>query len=111
MAVVYLASAPKSNRVYTALTAATKDVEASPYEPVPMQIRNAATKLMKEVGYGEGYAYAHDFEFGTTDMETLPERLRDRRYYEPGTMGFEKDIRKRIEWWTAVKEKIRAGKG
>jgi len=111
MAVVYLGAAPKSNRVYAALTRATKDVEESPFEPVPMQIRNAVTGLMEEVGYGKDYEYAHDHAFGTTDMETLPLRFLGRSYYEPGTMGFEKEIRKRMEWWAAVKEKIRAGKG
>ncbi len=109
-AVIYLGSAPKSNRAYAAFTKAMKDVEASPYEPVPLQIRNAVTGLMKEIGYGQGYAYAHDFEFGTTDMETFPEKLKGRRYYEPGALGFEKDVKKRIEWWTSVKAKIRDGK-
>ena len=109
-AVIYLGSAPKSNRAYAAFNKAMKDVEMSPYEPVPLQIRNAVTKLMKEIGYGRGYAYAHDFEFGTTDMETLPEKLKGREYYEPGALGFEKDIQKRIAWWESVKAKIRAGK-
>jgi putative ATPase len=109
-AVIYLGAAPKSNRAYTAFKKATQDVERSPYEPVPLQIRNPVTKLMTEIGYGQDYAYAHDFEFGTTDMETMPERLIGRAYYEPGSMGFEKDIRKRIDWWESVKAKIRAGK-
>ncbi|MDP2915605.1 MAG: replication-associated recombination protein A [Candidatus Aminicenantes bacterium] len=109
-AVIYLGSAPKSNRAYAAFTKAMKDVEMSPYEPVPLQIRNAVTGLMKEIGYGQGYAYAHDFEFGTTDMETFPEKLKGRRYYEPGVLGFEKDIKKRIDWWESVKAKIRDGK-
>jgi putative ATPase len=107
-AVIYLGSAPKSNRAYVAFQKAMKDVEASPYEPVPLQIRNAVTKLMKEIGYGQDYAYAHDFELGTTDMETLPDRLKGRTYYEPGAAGFEKDIRKRMEWWVSVKARIRA---
>jgi putative ATPase len=109
-AVIYLGSAPKSNRAYAAFTMAMKDVEESPYEPVPLQIRNPVTRLMKEIGYGKEYAYAHDFEFGTTDMETFPEKLKGRRYYEPGVLGFEKDIKKRIEWWESVKAKIRDGK-
>jgi len=109
-AVIYLGAAPKSNRAYVAYGRATADVEKSPHEPVPMPIRNAVTKLMKEVGYGRDYAYAHDFAFGTTDMETLPERLKDRVYYEPGGFGFEKDIRKRMDWWREIKEKIRRDK-
>ena len=110
-AVVYLASAPKSNRVYAAFQAVTKDVEMSPHEPVPLHIRNAVTPLMKELGYGKDYQYAHDSASSTTDMETFPERLKGRKYYEPGTLGFEKEVRKRIEWWEALKEKIRSRKG
>jgi putative ATPase len=110
-AVVYLASAPKSNRVYAAFQAVTKDVEMSPHEPVPLHIRNAVTPLMKELGYGKDYQYAHHSASSTTDMETFPERLRGRKYYEPGSLGFEKEIRKRIEWWETLKDKIRAGKG
>jgi len=105
-AVIYLASAPKSNRAYAAFGKAMKDVEASPHEPVPLQIRNPVTRLMKDFGYGKDYAYAHDFGFSTTDMETFPERLRGRRYYTPGDMGLEKEIKKRIEWWLKVKQKI-----
>jgi len=109
-AVVYLASAPKSNRVYAAFQAVTKDVEMSPHEPVPLHIRNAVTPLMKEIGYGKDYQYAHDSASSTTDMETFPERLKGRKYYEPGTLGFEKEVRKRIEWWEALKDKIRSKK-
>jgi len=109
-AVVYLASAPKSNRIYAAFGKVQKDIEERPHEPVPMAIRNAVTKLMKEVGYGQGYAYAHDRAEGTTDLETMPERLRGRTYYEPGGLGFEKDIKKRMEWWAAQKSRLRAEK-
>jgi putative ATPase len=109
-AVIYLGSAPKSNRAYIAFDKAMKDVEQSPQEPVPLQIRNPVTGLMKEIGYGKDYAYAHDFAFGTTDMETFPERLKGRIYYEPGAIGFEKDVKKRIEWWESVKQKIRQEK-
>jgi putative ATPase len=106
-AVVYLASAPKSNRIYTAYGAVQKDIERSPHEPVPLNIRNAVTPLMKEIGYGQDYQYAHDNVLATTDMETMPERLKGRRYYEPGNLGFEKEVRKRIEWWDALKAKLR----
>jgi putative ATPase len=109
-AVVYLASAPKSNRAYVAFSKAMKDVESSPQEPVPLQVRNPVTGLMKDIGYGKDYAYAHDFAFSTTAMETFPERLKGRRYYEPGELGLEKDIKKRIDWWIKVKERIRAEK-
>jgi putative ATPase len=106
-AVIYMASAPKSNRVYAAFTAVTREVERSPHEPVPLHIRNAVTPLMKEIGYGKDYQYAHDNALSTTEMETLPERLRGRKYYEPGSLGFEKEVRKRIEWWEALKGRLR----
>lgn len=109
-AVVYLASAPKSNRVYAAFGQAMKEVEESPFEPVPLHIRNAVTPLMKELGYGEDYEYAHDSPLSTTDMETFPERLKGKKYYHPGHLGFEKEIKKRIDWWDALKERIRKEK-
>ncbi|MGB9835190.1 MAG: replication-associated recombination protein A [Candidatus Saccharicenans sp.] len=109
-AVVYLASAPKSNRIYAAFNQVMKEVEESPHEPVPLHIRNPVTPLMKEIGYGQDYQYAHDHPLSTTDMETFPERLKGRRYYQPGPLGFEKEIRKRIEWWNALKEKIKQEK-
>jgi putative ATPase len=109
-AVVYLAAAPKSNRIYAAYGAVQRDVERSPHEPVPLQIRNAVTALMKEIGYGKEYQYAHDSALETTDMETMPERLKGRRYYEPGNLGFEKEMRKRIDWWEGLKARIREGK-
>lgn len=109
-AVIYLASAPKSNRAYTAFAKAMKDVEQSPFEPVPFHLRNPVTDLMKDIGYGKDYAYAHNFAFSTTDMETFPKRLKGRKYYEPGNLGLEKDIKKRMEWWNSLKAKIRKQK-
>jgi putative ATPase len=109
-AVIYLASAPKSNRAYAAFSQAMKEVEESPYEPVPLHLRNPVTPLMKDVGYGKDYDYAHDFEFGTTAMETFPERLKGRKYYEPKDIGLEKEIKKRLEWWQSVKKKIQSEK-
>ncbi len=109
-AVIYLASAPKSNRAYTAFAKAMKDVEESPFEPVPLHLRNPVTNLMKDIGYGKDYAYAHEFPYSTTDMETFPDRLKDRRYYEPGSLGLEKEIKKRIDWWNSLKEKIKLEK-
>jgi putative ATPase len=108
-AVIYLAAAPKSNRAYVALKQALKDVESSPWEPVPLHLRNPVTDLMKDVGYGRDYAYAHDFTERTTDMQTLPERFRDRRYYRPGELGLEREIKKRMEWWAGLKKKKRSG--
>jgi putative ATPase len=106
-AVIYLASAPKSNRAYTAFSRAKKDVESSPFEPVPLHLRNPVTSLMKEVGYGKDYKYAHNYDYATTDMETFPERLKGRQYYEPGNLGLEKEIKKRIDWWSQLKSKDR----
>jgi putative ATPase len=107
-AVIYLASAPKSNRAYVALGRAMKDVESSPFEPVPLQLRNPVTSLMKDVGYGKDYKYAHDFAHATTDMETFPEKFKGRKYYEPGNLGLEKEIKKRIDWWNDLKKRIKS---
>lgn len=109
-AVIYMASAPKSNRAYSAFSKAKADVEKSPYEPVPLHLRNPVTKIMKDVGYGADYRYAHDYEESTTDMETFPERFKGRRYYEPGNLGMEKEIRKRMDWWQSLKDKLRSEK-
>jgi putative ATPase len=108
-AVIYLAAAPKSNRSYTAFARAMKDVESSPFEPVPLHLRNPVTSLMKSIGYGKDYKYAHDFEQMTTDMETFPEKFRGRKYYKPGMLGYEKEIKKRIDWWDDLKKRMRSG--
>jgi len=107
-AVIYMASAPKSNRAYAAFSKAKADVEKSPFEPVPLHLRNPVTKVMKDVGYGADYKYAHDFEVSTTDMETFPEKLKGRRYYEPGNLGMEKEIRKRMDWWQGLKTNLKS---
>lgn len=109
-AIIYMASAPKSNRAYAAFSKAMKDVEKSPFEPVPLHLRNPVTRLMKDFDYGKDYAYAHDFAYSTTDMETFPKRFKGRKYYEPGKLGLEKEIKKRIEWWTSLKDKIKEEK-
>jgi putative ATPase len=82
-AAVYLARAPKSNKVYMAYEAAAEDARRTQTEPVPLHLRNAPTKLMKGLGYGKDYKYAHDYEAGQTDMVCLPDKLKDRKYY-PG---------------------------
>ena len=96
-AIVYLAVAPKSNALYTAYSEVQHDVERTAAEPVPLHLRNAPTGLMKGLGYGEGYQYAHDLEDKVADMECLPENLRTRVYYEPTNEGIEKRIRERLE--------------
>jgi putative ATPase len=102
---IYLALAPKSNAVYVAYNKAKKDAEKTIAESVPMHLRNAPTKLMKELGYGKGYKYAHDFEEKVTDMQCLPDNLKDRKYYVPTDSGFEKDIQKRLEQISNLKKK------
>jgi len=95
-AVVYLAVAPKSNALYTAYGRVQADVESTAAEPVPLHLRNAPTGLMKNLGYGQGYQYAHDLEQKVADMQCLPDNLKDRRYYQPTTEGVEKRIRERM---------------
>ncbi|MGA8489288.1 MAG: replication-associated recombination protein A [Terriglobales bacterium] len=96
-AVVYLALAPKSNALYTAYAEVQQDVEATAAESVPLHLRNAPTGLMKGLGYGQGYQYAHDVEGKIADMQCLPDNLRDRTYYHPTNEGLEKRIRERLE--------------
>jgi putative ATPase len=96
-AVVYLSVAPKSNALYAAYGSVQGDVEATAAEPVPLHLRNAPTRLMKGLGYGKGYQYAHDLESKVADMQCLPDNLRGRVYYQPTNEGIEKRIRERME--------------
>jgi putative ATPase len=96
-AVVYLSVAPKSNALYTAYATVQQDVERTAAEPVPLHLRNAPTGLMKGLGYGRGYQYAHELDEKVADMQCLPDNLRDRIYYEPTSEGVEKRIRERLE--------------
>ncbi|CAK8053944.1 replication-associated recombination protein A [Eupransor demetentiae] len=96
-AVTYLSLAPKSNAVYKARLAAAKDVKATGSEPVPMQIRNAPTKLMKDLGYGKNYQLAHYAEDKLTDMKTMPAKLEGHRYYKPTSQGHESRFKERLE--------------
>jgi putative ATPase len=98
-AVAYLAAAPKSNALYKAYGAAKADVQGSRNDPVPLHLRNAPTKLMKEIGYGEGYKYAHDYEGGVVEQQNLPDSLSGRRYYFPTDRGQERRIGERLEEW------------
>jgi putative ATPase len=98
-ATVYLAVSPKSNAVYAAFGEAQRDVEERPAEPVPLHIRNAPTRLMKDLGYGEGYQYAHDAPDARVAQEHLPAALRGRRYYRPTDRGLEAEIARRLDDW------------
>ncbi len=106
---VYLATAPKSNSAYRALRAAMDAARETPGEGPPMNIRNAPTKLMKELGYHAGYKYAHDSEDAYIPQEYLPEKLRGSVFYQPGPFGFERDIAKRLAWWDELKKKAQDG--
>jgi putative ATPase len=96
-AVVYLSLAPKSNALYTGYGEVLEDVRKTEADPVPLHLRNAATGLMKNIGYGEGYKYAHNFPDKVTDMQCLPDNLSGRTYYKPTDQGFEARLRTRME--------------
>lgn len=100
---VYLATAPKSNKVYAAWGAAREAARQTPAAPVPLHLRNAVTGLMKELRYGAGYQYAHEVPEAYLPQEYLPEGLEGARYYEPGPMGLEKRIAERMAWWARLK--------
>jgi putative ATPase len=110
-AALYLACAPKSNAVYAAFGAARADVHARPAEPVPLHLRNAPTRLMRELGYGQGYQYAHDAPDAQVDQAHLPAALRGRTYYHPVPRGFEAEIRARLERWRARRGQPAASPG
>ena len=96
-AVVYLSMAPKSNALYMAYEFAKKDAARMLAEPVPLHLRNAPTKLMQELNYGKGYQYAHDTSDKLTNMQCLPETLKDRRYYRPTEQGSEARVKQRMQ--------------
>jgi len=104
-AVVHCATAPKSDRLYRAYGEAVADIRAGKVEPVPMNIRNAPTGLMANLGYGEGYQHAHDFEEAVTEMECLPPSLKGRRYYHPTEAGYEKTIKALMEHREEIRRK------
>jgi putative ATPase len=106
-AAAYLALAPKSNAVYTAWGAVSEDIENTRAEPVPLHLRNAPTKLMKDLNYGRDYQYAHDIEGKVAGMDCLPESLRDRRYYHPTSEGREKMLKQRMDEVARIREENR----
>jgi putative ATPase len=100
-AVLYLATAPKSNRAYEAWSAALARARETPGESVPLHVRNASTSLMKDLGYGKGYQYDHAEEGGVSGQTYLPDRLEGEQFYRPGQYGHEKTVGARLEWWAA----------
>jgi putative ATPase len=104
---IYLATAPKSNSAKVALGAALEAARQTPAAPVPLHIRNAPTPLMKELGYNQGYRYAHNSPDAYLPQEYLPDALRGQTFYTPGTFGHEKKIAARLEWWA----KLKSGEG
>ena len=107
-AVIYLAVTPKSNAVYTAYGAAAETAQRDTASPVPLHLRNAPTKLMKQLDYGKGYRYAHDDPEAVADMDCLPEDLQGREFYRPTDRGFEKEIKRRLDGWKELKRRRRA---
>src|SRR5438046_2376044 len=105
--VIYLATAPKSNAVYVAYSEAAEDAHKDVAEPVPLHLRNAPTKLMKDLDYGKGYRYAHSEADAVADMPCLPSALEGRKYYDPKERGFEKEIKRRLDGWEEIKKKRR----
>lgn len=104
-AALYLATAPKSNAVYKATNVVRKLIKETGYLPVPLHICNAPTKMMKEMGYGHDYKYAHDYKEGVVAQEYLPEALKGRRFYEPTDRGYEKTVKQRLEHWRQLMKK------
>lgn len=103
-AAVYLATAPKSNALYTAYEKVRTEIKETGSLPVPMHLRNAPTRLMEEMGYSKGYRYPHDFPEGFVDEDYFPESLKGRRYYRPTDRGYERDIAERLKrWWKRKK--------
>lgn len=103
---VYLATAPKSNSIYSAYKSVKDVIKTSGTLPVPLHIRNAPTKLMKDLGYGKDYKYSHDYKGAYVSQEYLPEKLKGRRYYFPSDRGYEKVVKQRLERWRSLKKNL-----
>jgi putative ATPase len=106
-AAVYLATAPKSNAIYRAYQRAAEDAHQDAAEPVPLHLRNAPTRLMRDLEYGKGYQYAHDEPDAIASMDCLPPALKGRKYYQPTERGFEKEIKRRLDGWEELKKRRR----
>jgi putative ATPase len=106
-AVVYLATAPKSNALYAAYSAVQEDVERTRADPVPLHLRNASTPLMRQMGYGKGYRYAHDYEEAQVEQQHLPDAIKDRTYYHPSDRGYEKTVKERLDAFQAARRRTK----
>jgi len=106
-AAVYLATAPKSNSLYSAYKTVKSVIRDTGALPVPLHIRNAPTRLMKDLGYGHGYKYAHEYKEAFVPQEYLPDKLENRRFYRPADRGYEKTISQRLDKWLRLKKKIK----
>lgn len=102
---VYLATAPKSNALETAYLLAKEDAIKTSHFKVPLQVRNAPTKLMKELGYGKEYRYAHNYQNHYSYQKYFPDDMEEKTYYTPSTFGFEREVEKRLEWWQNLRKK------
>jgi len=102
-AAVYLATAPKSNSLYQAYSRVQEEIKRGSSEPVPLHLRNAVTPLMKDLGYGEGYKYAHDHPEHFVEQQNLPDSLQGKQYYTPSDQGYEKQVIARLKaWWRGI---------
>ena len=101
---LYLATAPKSNSIYAAYNKVKEDVQKTIAMPVPIHLRNPVTDLMGDLGYGKDYKYAHDFPQHFVKQDHLPDNLKGNKYYQPGEFGFEKEIKKRMEYWEKLRK-------
>ncbi len=104
---VYLATAPKSNAIYTAYKKVQETIKQTGSLETPLHIRNAPTKLMKSIGYGRDYKYAHDYQDAIVSQEYLPEKIRGQAFYEPVDRGYERIIKKRLTQWRQLKNRMR----
>ncbi len=111
-AVVYLATAPKSNALYAAYGQVQEDVARTRADPVPLHLRNAPTPLMRKIGYGKGYRYAHDYDEAQVEQQHLPDAIKDRTYYHPTDRGYEKTVKERLDAFAAARVKgVRRAEG
>ena len=103
-ATLYIATCPKSNSVYKATKKVKKEIKDTGSLPVPLHLRNAVTDLMKKMGYGKDYKYPHDYDYHFIPQEYFPKGVKNKKFYEPGDFGFEKEIKKRMKWWEKLKK-------